>query len=51
VIDYYGTNTPITQLSSINVPEARVVVIKPYNNQLHTIETAIRNLTSGEPHQ
>ncbi len=30
VIEYYGTNTPITQLASINVPEARLVVIKPY---------------------
>ncbi len=29
VIDYYGPPTPITQLSSINVPEARMVVIKP----------------------
>ena len=29
-IDYYGSSTPITQLSSINVPEARLVVIKPY---------------------
>ncbi|OBI42227.1 ribosome recycling factor [Mycobacterium kyorinense] len=48
VIDYYGTNTPITQLASINVPEARLVVIKPYeNNQLHAIETAIRNSDLG----
>ena len=48
VIDYYGTNTPITQLASINVPEARLVVIKPYeSNQLHAIETAIRNSDLG----
>jgi ribosome recycling factor len=47
VIDYYGTNTPITQLASINVPEARLVV-KPYEaNQLHAIETAIRNSDLG----
>ena len=26
VIDYYGSATPITQLASINVPEARLVV-------------------------
>src|ERR1700724_4659867 len=44
VIDYYGTNTPITQLASINVPEARLVVIKPYEtNQLHAIQTGLRN--------
>jgi ribosome recycling factor len=48
VIDYYGTNTPITQLASINVPEARLVVIKPYEaNRLHAIETAIRNSDLG----
>ena len=29
-IDYYGSPDTITQLSSINVPEARLVVIKPY---------------------
>jgi ribosome recycling factor len=48
VIDYYGTNTPITQLASINVPEARLVVIKPYeSNQLQAIETSIRNSDLG----
>ncbi|HEY2504867.1 MAG TPA: ribosome recycling factor [Mycobacterium sp.] len=48
VIDYYGTNTPITQLASINGPEARLVVIKPYEpNRLHAIETAIRNSDLG----
>jgi ribosome recycling factor len=48
VIDYYGTNTPITQLASINVPEARLVVIKPYEaSQLQAIENAIRNSDLG----
>src|ERR1700743_1084251 len=43
-IDYYGSATPITQLASINVPEARLVVIKPYEaGQLGNIEAAIRN--------
>src|SRR6476659_5011630 len=47
-IDYYGSMTPITQLSSINVPEARLVVIKPYEaGQLRTIEDAIRNSDLG----
>jgi ribosome recycling factor len=47
-IDYYGASTPITQLSSINVPEARMVVIKPYEaNQLRSIEDAIRNSDLG----
>ena len=48
VIDYYGAATPITQLASINVPEARLVVIKPYEtSQLHAIENAIRNSDLG----
>jgi ribosome recycling factor len=48
VIDYYGSTTPITQLASINVPEARLVVIKPYEaSQLGPIETAIRNSDLG----
>lgn len=47
-VDYYGSMTPITQLSSINVPEARLVVIKPYEaSQLRPIEDAIRNSDLG----
>ena len=47
-MDYYGAQTPITQLASINVPEARLVVIKPYEaNQLRNIEDAIRNSDLG----
>lgn len=48
VVDYYGAATPITQLAGINVPEARLVVIKPYEAaQLGPIETAIRNSDLG----
>lgn len=47
-IDYYGAMTPITQMASINVPEARMVVIKPYEaSQLKPIEDAIRNSDLG----
>ena len=47
-IEYYGSPTPITQLSSINVAEARLVVIKPYEaNQLKAIEDSIRNSDLG----
>lgn len=47
-IDYYGSMTPITQMCSINVPEARMVVIKPYEaSQLGAIENAIRNSDLG----
>ena len=48
VIDYYGSATPITQLASINVAEARMVVIKPYEaGTLGSIEAAIRNSDLG----
>jgi ribosome recycling factor len=48
VVDYYGAMTPINQLASINVPEARMAVIKPYDaSQLKALETAIRNSDLG----
>jgi ribosome recycling factor len=47
-IEYYGSMTPITQLSSINIPEARLVVIKPYEaTQLKAIEDSIRHSDLG----
>ncbi|MDG1983175.1 MAG: ribosome recycling factor, partial [Planctomycetota bacterium] len=30
-VDYYGTPTPLSQLSQISVPEARTLVIKPFD--------------------
>ncbi|WP_067658979.1 ribosome recycling factor [Nocardia harenae] len=48
VVEYYGSLTPITQMSSITVPEPRMVVIKPYEkSQMGPIETAIRNSDLG----
>ena len=48
VVDYYGTPTPITQMSSVNVPQARMVVIKPYEAApLRAIEDAIRHSDLG----
>ncbi|MGB3770232.1 MAG: ribosome recycling factor [Rhodococcus sp. (in: high G+C Gram-positive bacteria)] len=48
VVEYYGALTPITQLAGINVPEARMVIVKPYEQaQLGPIETAIRNSDLG----
>ena len=42
-IDYYGTQTPVTQLSNISVPEARTLVIQPYDaSVLKSIEKAIQ---------
>ena len=42
-VDYYGAMTPLNQLSSITVPEARMAVIKPYDqSQLRELEKAFR---------
>ena len=42
-VDYYGVPTPINQLSSISVPEARTLVIQPYDaSSLRSIEKAIQ---------
>ncbi|HUH64398.1 MAG TPA: ribosome recycling factor [Terracidiphilus sp.] len=30
-VDYYGTQTPISQLAQISVPEAQLIVISPYD--------------------
>ena len=48
VVDYYGAPTPIPQMASVNVPEARMAVIKPYDSsQLDAIEKAIRDSDLG----
>jgi len=40
--DYYGVPTPIGQMASITVPEARLLVIQPWDRSaLHGIEKAI----------
>ena len=31
MIDYYGTPTPINQVAGISVPEARMIVIQPWD--------------------
>ena len=41
-IDYYGTETPINQVAGISVPEARLIVIQPWDASiLKEIERAI----------
>lgn len=48
VVDYYGSPTPLNQLASVSVPEARLVVIKPYDaSQLAAMEKAIRDSDLG----
>ena len=41
-IDYYGTPTPINQIAGVSVPEARMIVIQPWDaSALKEIEKAI----------
>jgi ribosome recycling factor len=47
-VDYYGTPTPLQQLASIAAPEARLLVVSPYDrNATAGIEKAIRNSDLG----
>ena len=47
-VEYYGSEVPLQQLAGINVPEARVLVIKPYDKgALKAIEKAIQHSDLG----
>ena len=47
-VDYYGTLTPINQLSSISIPEARLITIQPWDqNALIEIEKALSQSDLG----
>jgi len=42
VVDYYGTPTPLNQLSNISAPEPRLLVVQPWDKSaIGTIEKAI----------
>ena len=41
-VDYYGTPTPMNQISSISIPEARLITIQPWDHSaLIEIEKAL----------
>ncbi|BFM23261.1 ribosome recycling factor [Microbacterium testaceum] len=45
LVDYYGSPTPLAQLASLNNPEARTLVVNPYDKSaLKAIEQAIRDM-------
>jgi ribosome recycling factor len=48
MVDYYGTFTPLSQLASVQVPEARMALITPYDKgAMASIEKAIRESDLG----
>ena len=47
-IDYYGTQTPLKQLATINVPEPRMLTIQPFDpSSIKSIEKSIRDSDLG----
>ncbi|MEX0791334.1 MAG: ribosome recycling factor [Actinomycetota bacterium] len=47
-IDYYGARTPLNQIAGISVPEARMLVISPYDKSaLSAIEKALQQSDLG----
>lgn len=47
-VEYYGTQVPIQQLATIQVPEARQLLVRPHDrNTLAAVEKAIRNSDLG----
>ena len=47
-VDYYGSPTPIQQVGNISVPEARIIVIQPWEKSLlKAIEKAIQTSDLG----
>lgn len=47
-VDYYGTATPLAQVSNINTPDARTLVIQPWEkSMLSPIEKAILDANIG----
>ena len=48
VVDYYGTQTPLKQMATVNAPEARLLTIQPYDkSSMKAIERAIQESDLG----
>lgn len=47
-VDYYGTPTPLSQMATINVPEPRLITVKPWDkSQVQPVEKALRESDLG----
>ena len=48
LVDYYGTPTPLQQLASFTAPEARTILVQPYDmGAMSNVEKAIRDSDLG----
>jgi ribosome recycling factor len=47
-VDYYGTFTPLAQMAHINIPEPRLITVKPWDKSaMKSVEKAIREADLG----
>ena len=47
-VDYFGTMTPLGQMAHVNVPEARLITVKPWDKSaVKSVEKAIRESDLG----
>jgi ribosome recycling factor len=47
-VDYYGTKSPLNQVASVQIPDPRLITIKPWDKSIvHAIEKAIQQSTLG----
>ncbi|MCC8408335.1 ribosome recycling factor [Mucilaginibacter sp. UR6-1] len=47
-VDYYGTPTPLSQVGNVNTPDARTIVVQPWEKSLlNAIEKAIKDANLG----
>jgi len=47
-VDYYGTSTPLAQVANISVPEARQLLIKPFDSSPQVIKEIERSIQKSE---
>ena len=48
MVDYYGSQTPLSQVANVNTPDPRTIAIQPWEkNMLQEIEKAIMNANLG----
>ncbi len=48
LVDYYGTPTPLSQVSNISTPDAKTIMIQPWEkSMIDTIEKALMQLQRG----
>lgn len=48
MVDYYGSQTPLSQVANVNTPDGRTISIQPWEKaMIHEIEKAIMNANLG----